>query len=36
LEERKRQAIMNEDYDSAKVIKAEIDKLKESAMRPAA
>lgn len=26
---------MNEDYDSAKVIKHEIDKLKESALKPA-
>lgn len=26
---------MNEDYDSAKLIKHEIDKLKESALKPA-
>lgn len=29
LEERKRLATMNEDYDAAKVIKIEIDKLKQ-------
>jgi hypothetical protein len=33
LEERKRLAIMGEDYDSAKAIKAEIDRLKDSAMK---
>ena len=32
MEERKRLAIMGEDYDSAKSIKAEIDRIKDSAI----
>lgn len=34
LEERKRIAIQNEDYEAAKVIKVEIEKLKSSVMYP--
>ena len=34
LEERKRLASMNEDYDAAKIIKQEIDKLKMAAYDP--
>jgi len=35
LEERKRIAIRNEDYDAAKIIKIEIEKMKQSVMYPA-
>lgn len=34
LEERKRLATNNEDYDAAKVIKNEIDKLRQAAFNP--
>lgn len=34
LEERKRLAIQSEDYEAAKVIKIEIEKLKQSVMYP--
>jgi hypothetical protein len=34
LEERKRMASMNEDYDAAKVIKLEIDKIRSASYNP--
>ncbi len=34
LDERKRMASMNEDYDAAKVIKMEIEKAKQSCYNP--
>ena len=34
LDERKRMATANEDYDAAKVIKMEMEKLKQAALNP--
>ena len=34
LEERKRMASLNEDYDAAKIIKMEIDKLRQASYNP--
>lgn len=34
LDERKRLATMNEDYDAAKIIKMEIEKLKQASFNP--
>jgi hypothetical protein len=34
LNERKRMATMNEDYEAAKIIKLEIDKLKQASYNP--
>ena len=35
LEDRKRMATMNEDYDAAKIIKLEIDKVRQAMFNPA-